>query len=273
MSRRRWAGWVALGLVLTLVLVFFWRLLFSGLILGRGDTFLYFYPYWQAAAEALAQRRAPLWNPHIFMGAPFVANSQVGFFYPLNWPLWLLFPAPYAVSASVVIHVILAGAGAYVLARRQLALSVAAAALAAVSFALGGYVGAQVEHVNQLQGLAWLPWLLAVAGGGREVHGWTAGARVALLAGAIVALQLLAGHTQSLFISVAALLVFRVGNMIPIRVRAGTAYGFMDGVDAFRRSGDEKRGRGWIASLLQAGAAPVAAVLVALLLGAGQLHA
>lgn len=270
-SRKRKAAWAALALLLMLILAFFWRLLFSGLILGRGDTFLYFYPYWQAAAEALAQGRVPLWNPHIFMGAPFIANSQVGFFYPLNWPLWLLFPTPYAVSTSIVLHVILAGAGAYVLARRQLAFSIAAATLSALMFALGGYLGAQVEHVNQLQGLAWLPWLLAVAGGGREVHTWTTKARMALLAGAIVALQLLAGHTQSLFISVAALLIFRVANIAPIKVRAGTAYGFMDGVDALRRSGDGKHGRGWVASLLLAVAAPVVAVLVALLLGAVQL--
>src|SRR5690606_33060193 len=136
------------------VLLFFWKLSFSGLILARGDTFLYFYPYWEAARNALLEGRLPLWNSQIFMGAPFLANSQAGFFYPLNWPLWLTLPTPYAVSASIVLHVILAAVGCYVLARRQLALSVSSAFLAAGLFALGGYLTAQVEHVNQLQGLA-----------------------------------------------------------------------------------------------------------------------
>ena len=35
------------------LLLFFHKMAFSNLILGRGDTFLYFYPYWEAAAAAL----------------------------------------------------------------------------------------------------------------------------------------------------------------------------------------------------------------------------
>ena len=38
-------------------------------------------------------------------------------------------------------------------------LSIAAAFLAAISFGLGGYLGTQIEHVNQLQGLAWIGWM------------------------------------------------------------------------------------------------------------------
>ncbi len=70
-----------------LVLLFFNKMAFSNLILARGDTFLYFYPYWQAASNALRNGRIPLWNPNLFMGAPLLANSQMGFFYPLNWPV------------------------------------------------------------------------------------------------------------------------------------------------------------------------------------------
>ena len=80
--------------LLSLVLVFFNKMAFTNLILARGDTFLYFYPYWHAAAEALRAAALPLWNPHLFMGAPLLANSQIGFFYPLNWPVWLLLPTP-----------------------------------------------------------------------------------------------------------------------------------------------------------------------------------
>ena len=167
---KRWAeraserGWWVLPVLVALAALFFNRLAFSNLILARGDTFLYFYPYWHAAATALRAGRVPLWNPDIFMGAPFLANSQAGFFYPLNWPLWLLLPAPYAVSATIVLHVIIAGVGTYLAGRRTLALARPAALFGAVLFALGGYLTAQVEHVNQLQGLAWLPWLFVVVG-------------------------------------------------------------------------------------------------------------
>ena len=204
---RRW--WPA-GLLVAAILLFFHKLVFSGLILARGDTFLYFYPYWQAAANALfVAGRLPRWNPDLFMGAPFLANSQVGLLYPLNWPAWALLATPYAVSASIVLHLAIAGAGTYLLARRVLRLSRPGALLAALLFALGGYLTAQVEHVNQLQGLAWLPWLLLVAGDGAWLGGaWRGVVRRGLGLALLLALQFMAGHTQTLFISGAGLAIW-----------------------------------------------------------------
>jgi hypothetical protein len=189
----------------TLLLLFFHKMAFTNLILARGDTFLYFYPYWQAAADALRTGRLPLWNPHLFMGAPFLANSQVGFFYPLNWPLWLLLPTPYAVSASILLHLFIAGLGTYLAGRRALGLSPLPALLSAVLFALGGYLTAQVEHVNQLQGLAWLPWFFVALAGTSLTR------RIAGIA-ALFSLQLLAGHTQTTFITAFALLIWLTGH-------------------------------------------------------------
>lgn len=251
---RRWAWVAAPVLLIMIVLAFFWRLVFSGLILARGDTFLYFYPYWSVAADALREGRVPLWNPDIFMGAPFIANSQAGYFYPLNWPMWLLLPTPYAVSASIVLHLMLAAAGTYLLARWRLRLSVAGAALAAVGFALGGYLTAQVEHVNQLQGLAWLPWLLAVGSSIGENGARLLPFRSVLLTGVVLALQVTAGHTQTLFISIAGLFLFRVAMVL--------AY-------------DERPSQGKRSSLMSFLSAfiglPAGAVLLAILLGAVQL--
>ncbi len=234
---RRWAeragerGWWVLPALIGMAALFFNRLAFSNLILARGDTFLYFYPYWSAASAALRAGRVPLWNPDIFMGAPFLANSQAGFFYPLNWPLWLLLPAPYAVSATIVLHVVIVGAGAYLAGRRMLALGRAAALLGAALFALGGYLTAQVEHVNQLQGLAWLPWLfVAVAGlkkrettdyadftdyqNGKSVKSVVTSSLGPVLAvGGLLALQVLAGHTQTAFISGVAVGVWVLADL------------------------------------------------------------
>lgn len=201
-------------LLLGLVLLFFNKMAFSNLILARGDTFLYFYPYWHAAAEALKAWRIPLWNDSLFMGAPLLANSQVGFFYPLNWPVWWLLQTPYAVTASILIHLLIAGTGAYLLAKRALAVAWQSALLTAVFFALGGYFTAQVEHINQIQGLAWLPWLLwAVTPSHRDwtnLHRWllTRGTAVALF----FTLQLFAGHTQTTFISGVAAGVWLMAN-------------------------------------------------------------
>ena len=79
MTRFRVAALSGLAL---LTLLFFWKILLTNLILSGVDIFLYFYPYKAYAAEALRQSRLPLWNPHLFMGAPLLANSQVGLFYP-----------------------------------------------------------------------------------------------------------------------------------------------------------------------------------------------
>jgi hypothetical protein len=216
------------GALAALILLFFNKMAFSNLILARGDTFLYFYPYWQVAADALRDGRVPLWNPDIFMGAPFLANSQVGFFYPFNWPVWLLLPTPYAVSASILLHLSIAGLGAYLAGRRTLALSRAAALFSAALFALGGYLTAQVEHINQLQGLAWLPWYFAALApltacappaGRRQM------CRTSLAVGALLALQLLAGHTQTAFFSIVAVALWLIAHALVRRQRRDKARG------------------------------------------------
>ncbi len=149
---------LALLALLALVLAFFWKLAFTNLIIARGDIFYYFYPYRDFAMQAVREGRVALWNPYLFMGAPFMANSQAGFFYPLNLLMsWL--EVTRAVNWTIVLHIFIAASGAYVFARSVVRLSIAAALLAAISFGLGGYLGTQIEHVNQLQGLAWIGWM------------------------------------------------------------------------------------------------------------------
>jgi hypothetical protein len=185
-----------------LCLLFFWKMLFANLIVARGDLFTYFYPYRDVAASALREGRVPLWNPYLFMGAPLLANSQVGFFYPLNLAAsWL--EVTRAVNLNIVAHVCIAAVGAYAFVRRRLGVSAIAALLGGVSFGLGGYLGAQVEHFNQLQALAWMPWLWL--GYDRAVERfWPASWMVGLLMG----LMILAGHTQSVFIALVGLIAY-----------------------------------------------------------------
>ncbi|MCH2540195.1 MAG: hypothetical protein MK000_07615, partial [Anaerolineales bacterium] len=64
------------------VLFILWKLAFTNLILARGDTLLYIYPYWEHRARTLLAELLPLWNTYLFMGAPFLANPQAGVLYP-----------------------------------------------------------------------------------------------------------------------------------------------------------------------------------------------
>jgi hypothetical protein len=198
MIRKRWIDAAALLFLAALTLAFFWKIALTNRVLAGLDVFAYFYPYRDFTSAALRAGRLPLWNPYLFMGAPLLANSQAAVLYPLNWPLlWL--SAPKEIAWSIVLHVWLAGAGTYLFARRPMGLRPLAAIVAAVVFGLGGFLGAQAEHVNQLNASAWLPWLLLcldAAWQGKGRRRW-----LALLAGgAVVALVLLAGHTQAAYI-------------------------------------------------------------------------
>jgi len=196
----RFRGFIApLGLGL-LTFVFFWKIVFTNLILTGVDVFTYFYPYRDYAAEAIRQARLPLWNPYLFLGVPFLANSQAATFYPLHWALaWL--PVAKQIAFSIVLHVFLGGVFAYFYALGSLKVSRFSAFAGAALFAFGGFIGAQVEHVNQLNVVVWLPLLLllwdGVAGGqANRVKRWSN----LLLAGLVVGGMLLAGHTQAAYI-------------------------------------------------------------------------
>lgn len=199
-----------------LAILFYRQAVFTNLIFARGDTLLYFYPYWDYRAQTLLSGQLPLWNPYLFMGAPFLANSQAGVFYPLNWPI-IFFSAPVAVKISLVVHVSIAAWGAYGLARRAFSLEPLPAFLAASVFAFGGYLSAQVEHVNQLQGLAWLPYAVLSTIQITQQNNPTRNRILhCLLLSLFIALQLTAGHTQTTFITlVACLLVAGYQLLIP----------------------------------------------------------
>ncbi len=195
----------ALLLLAVLTLTFFWQIALTNRVLAGLDLFAYFYPYRDFASEALRAGRLPLWNPYLFMGAPLLANSQAAVLYPLHWPLLWLSP-PKQVAWSIVLHVWLAGAGTYLFVGRALKLKPLAALTASVVFALGGFIGAQVEHLNQLNASAWLPWLFlcierATRSGQQK---WLS----ALGGAVVVGLALLAGHTQAAYIVLVAAAVY-----------------------------------------------------------------
>ena len=192
------------------LLALLYRRLVGGWVVAGGDLQTYFFPYWTAAARAWQAGRLPLWNPELFAGAPLLANSQVGFFYPLNWLLWLLPDTTLSGLArslhwSVLLHLGLAALTSWWLARK-LELSPWGAALAGLLYAGGGFLSVHVEHLNQLQGLAWLP--LVFASSLRRVSDEDY-LRQPLLSGLAFTLILLTGHTQTAFIAAVGVVVLR----------------------------------------------------------------
>ncbi len=209
-----------LALLIGLILAAYAHLAFTDRILARGDTFTYFYPYWEARSAAFRVGTLPLWSSDLFMGVPLLANSQLGTFYPPNWAV-TPFSAPDAIKISVIAHVLWAAIGVYVLARRGLHLSRAAAFTSALIFALGGVIGAHVEQINQLQGLSWMGWLFwclheTTYGNARRRSLFT------LMLAAGIALQFLSGHTQTVFITGLGLGIVSDGivrSMVPMLMK------------------------------------------------------
>jgi len=149
----------------------------------------------KAALQAQSARDGgawPLWTPRILSGMPLAANPLAMAFYPLSLIFLALPPAP-AFNLLWIVHLWLAGAGAYLWLRRAVGVSRPAAALGALAFAFSGKMIAHLAagHVSLIAAAAWLPWALLFTDQAVTRDSWPS----ALGAAAALALQA-AAHSQ-----------------------------------------------------------------------------
>ncbi|MCC7491908.1 MAG: hypothetical protein IT204_06155 [Fimbriimonadaceae bacterium] len=196
MTEWRWPrdGWLAAGLAL---------LLAAPLLAGRtyylDDAHALALPLFAALREAILEGHPLTWNPAMFAGYHGLGAGQSGTWYPLNWLLLRCLPLLPAFALSYLLHYWLLARGLLGLARalgqdRGGAVVTAAAALGS------GVVAGHTMHHNVIVGLAWSPWLVwAAVATGRQA-GW----RAPLALAAVLALSLLAGHPQYVFLGLLA---------------------------------------------------------------------
>src|SRR5258708_1463438 len=110
-------------------------------------------------SEALHAGHLPFWTPYLFSGFPFLADLQVGAWYPLNWPFFLAGITPSSISLELVLHSLIACGGAYALGVHLIGKPLPALATA-MFYGLSGWVGTHSQHVGRFQPAAWLPWLV-----------------------------------------------------------------------------------------------------------------
>ncbi|MDX6770452.1 MAG: hypothetical protein SF051_13030 [Elusimicrobiota bacterium] len=161
---------------------------------NHGDLYTYHAPLRHLTAASLQEGRLPFWNPFVLGGVPHLANPQTAVFYPATM-LSALFPVIPALTFDQLGHLLWAGLGAFLLARRG-GLERGGALALASAYALSPFLVYRVTAgiPTLLAALAWVPWVwLAWLGGG-----------TALLAGAW-ALQLLSGHGQFLVVNAAGM--------------------------------------------------------------------
>ncbi|CAN5675032.1 hypothetical protein BH10CHL1_BH10CHL1_27250 [soil metagenome] len=218
-KRIAWLEHFSCAAVLALfVLALYYRLLFTNRVLASGDILLYFYPYRDYASAMLRAGQLPLWNPYSFLGVPFLANPQAAVLYPLHWPLsWL--SVTKQVYWSAALHTWLLGLGAYFLLRRW-GTSAWAGLIGGLVLAGSGFYGGLIGHLNQMNGAAWLPWALLILEYNPTVTKMSAiqllksSTLPIVLFALVVALMVLAGHTQTAYINLFGIGVWIIWPMI-----------------------------------------------------------
>lgn len=177
-----------------------WAAMSAGVLAGQ-DTLSHDYPaaMW-GWGEMCRSGRIPLWNPSWFCGQPFVASQTFMAFYPPNW-LSLVLPFPLAFNIQYPLHLWLAAAAmAWAVRRRRMGWW--AAGLAGLAWGFGGHVATLTGpgHLQKVQALVWLPivvWGFAEILAGRF-------RRAAAPWAAALAMQVLAGHLQIVYLSLMA---------------------------------------------------------------------
>jgi hypothetical protein len=181
----------------------FWQTALTGRIMGGYDLLTYFYPYREAVNAALREGRLPLWNPDIFLGVPLLANIQAAALYPPTW-LTAGLPAPQAITVQTILHVIGAGLGMYAFCRLSVGLDRLGALVGGLVFMLSGFLSGQTGHPNQLAASAWIPIIFVLF----EQACRRKSVPLVLAAGAALAAQFLAGHSQESYLTLVALGLF-----------------------------------------------------------------
>jgi hypothetical protein len=203
--------WLPLAAAAAIPCLPFLPLLAAGETLWFRDFSLYFVPMKALLVELWRSGQLPLWDPHVRNGLPFLANPQTGVLYPPSLVLVAFGLVP-GLTLFLLLHLAAAGAGFYLFARAA-GFRPAVATFGGIAFALSGYVASLLNVLNNLQTVAWVPWILAFALrlARRRARGDWFGMVLA------TALALLGGELQlaALALGLAVALVLVLGEGVP----------------------------------------------------------
>jgi hypothetical protein len=173
-----------------------------------GDGGQIFIPWFLVSARSWLSGHLPTWNPWAQAGMPLLGSSQAGVLYPPNL---LFIVAPYVIANNIGIATsfVVAGLGAWLLAR-QLCRDAVAAAVGGLGFGVCTFLFAHIGHQSMIAGACWLPWMLF----GYELVRERFSAARLFVPAAAVALAALAGHSQIFFMDLLAFGLYVVAGEI-----------------------------------------------------------
>ncbi|HUA63808.1 MAG TPA: YfhO family protein [Verrucomicrobiae bacterium] len=210
LADRLFSGRILFLLLALAVLIFYAKPLFDDNASIQWDAVDVHYSAQKYFADETHGGRLPFWTPYVFSGMPFLADPQVGAWYPLNWPFFTMGITPRSIEWELALHCLLALVGGYLLGRELFA-SRAAAIFAGVFYAFAGFFTGNSSHVAGFQVASLLPWLLW---GARRAIG--SARRLPALA-AVAGLVVLAGHFQMALYAFSALGLFVAADWLPRR--------------------------------------------------------
>jgi hypothetical protein len=163
---------LAAAILLGFTLVVFADVLFvwgdrsdTAVSLAHNDIALQYAAWRDFGFTQLRHGHFPLWNPHIYSGAPYFGGMQSGLLYPLNFQ-YLFLPLARAINAGVALHVFLGGLFMYLWARQR-RLKFLACLFCGVLWMFCGqhYCHIMAGHLTGLISTAWLPLLFLTLDG------------------------------------------------------------------------------------------------------------
>jgi hypothetical protein len=116
-------------------------------------------PWWTLAWQQVHHGHLPLWNPYGGLGMPLAFNWQSA---PFSLPALVGYLAPmkYAFTVGVVVNIVVAGSGAYVLGR-VLGMGAVASAAVGTVFELSGPITAWLGYPFPSV-MSWAGWIIAL---------------------------------------------------------------------------------------------------------------
>lgn len=179
------------------------------------DFLEYFYPVQTLAAKEFAKGTIPFWNPYSLAGMPFLADIQVGFFYPFHrlmglflnsngmLPIWL-------VQFVAIIHFFFAQFNFYTLAR-YLKISSWGAIIGAITYSFAFPIVLHIIHPMIVYHLTWFPLIFYFFKKSLDNNSIKNGA----IAGLIFGFTMLSGHPQVTLYFAFILGIYFVWDIIP----------------------------------------------------------
>jgi len=177
-----------------------WPLVAPGGFVTSFDTVTYSGPNLAVTLDAVRHGRLATWNPYLYDGVSHIGNVQAAPLYPLKWPFaWMHVHRAWVLV--IALHVVLLAGGMFWLVRRRLGLVPPAALVATVTVVGSGALMIRMLFFEQIQVLAWAPWLLGTIDAVLAAQRGRRGRPVAAL-GVVMALMTIAGHPQVLYVVV-----------------------------------------------------------------------